>query len=176
MTRVLLAIALCTLAFSAFAADAGNGPAAGSGPAATKSANETEVAVPAHDIARGDVLNLNDFTTKTISLIRANDSLLRVGQDGVGLEARRALRAGELIRLSDLKRPTLVAKGSTVTLVFEAPGMRLTSSGRAMAEGGNGDTIAVLNPVSYRQVQAVVVGPGTARVGASGNELAAVKQ
>lgn len=161
MTRVLLAIVFCAVAFSAFAAE----PPA-----------ETEIAVPARDIARGEVLSINDLTTKTITLIRASDSLIRDARDAAGLEARRALRSGEMIRINDLKRPTLVAKGSTVTLVFEAPGMRLTSSGRAMTEGGDGDTIAVLNPASYRQIQAIVTGPGTARVGSASNEIAAIKQ
>ena len=162
MTKFLFAIVFCAVAFSAFAAE-------------TKGPAETEIAVPARDIARGEVLSMGDLTTKTITLIRASDSLLRNAGDAVGLEARRALREGETIRVNDLKRPTLVAKGSTVTLIFEAPGMRLTSSGRAMAEGGDGDTIAVLNPASYRQIQAIVTGPGTARVGGTANELAAVK-
>ena len=164
--RILLTIAFCAVAFSAFAADA------------TRGATETEIAVPARDIARGDVIRAGDFTTKTIALLRANDSLIRNPLDAVGLEARRALRSGETIRLSDLKRPTLVAKGSTVTMVFETEGVRLTSTGRAMAEGGEGDTIAVLNPTSYRQVQAVVTGPGTAHVGGNmplAKDVAAVR-
>jgi len=73
--------------------------------------------------------------------------------------------AGEFLRSSDLKRPALVAKGSNVTMVFEAPGIHLTAVGRALAEGGEGDSIAVLNPTSYRQVVAVVTAPGTVRVG-----------
>jgi flagella basal body P-ring formation protein FlgA len=157
--RFFLAVAFCAVAFSAFAAE----PA------------ETEIAVPAHDIARGDVISAGDLTFKSITLIRASDSLLRDPKEAAGMEARRALRAGEMIRLSDLKRPTLVAKGANVTLVFEAPGMRLTSVGRALAEGGEGDSIAVLNPTSYRQVQAVIVGPGTARVGDMAPVMAANK-
>jgi flagella basal body P-ring formation protein FlgA len=96
----------------------------------------------------------------------------------MGREARRALRAGELIRESDLKRPTLVAKGANVTMVFEAPGMQLTAVGRALAEGGEGDSITVLNPTSYRQVSAVVVSAGTVRVSGLGpaNALKPVAQ
>jgi flagella basal body P-ring formation protein FlgA len=85
------------------------------------------------------------------------------------------LRAGELIRASDLKRPTLVAKGSAVTMIFEVPGIALTSVGRALAEGGEGDTIAVLNPASYRQVTAIITGPGTVRVGAAHSMKTAVE-
>ena len=54
---------------------------------------------------------------------------------------------------------------ATVTMLFDAPGMSLSAVGRALAEGGEGDSIAVLNPTSYRQVVGVVIGPGSVRVG-----------
>jgi flagella basal body P-ring formation protein FlgA len=161
--RFLLALALCAIAFSAFAQDADN---------------QVDIVVPAHDIARGAVIAEGDLSTKSVSALRANESFIRNASDAAGKEAKRALRAGELMRASDLKRPALVGKGATVTMVFEAPGMSLTAVGRALAEGGEGDSIAVLNPTSYRQVVAVVTGPGMVRVGPPkmANELAAAKQ
>ena len=126
-----------------------------------------DVVVPAHDIARGSVLAEGDLTIKSIAVMRANAGIVRNAADAAGKEAKRALRAGEFVRNSDLKRPVLVAKGSTVTMTFEVPGITLTAVGRALAEGGEGESIAVLNPTSYRQVVAVVTAPGTARVGAA---------
>lgn len=149
--RYILVFAFSVLAFSAFAAD----PAA-----------EVDVAVLKSDVARGGVIAEQDLEYKPIPLQRANASVVRAITDVAGKEARRALKAGELIRTSDLKRPTLVAKGSTVTMLFEAPGMRLTALGRALAEGAEGDTITILNPTSFRKVEAVVVKAGTVRVGA----------
>jgi flagella basal body P-ring formation protein FlgA len=148
--RFALAIAFCVVAFSAFAQE----PAA-----------QTDVVVPAHDIARGAVLSEGDLTKKSIAVMRVSDGILRNASDVAGREAKRALRAGEFLRNSDLKRPALVAKGANVTMIFESPGIHLTAVGRALAEGGEGDSIAVLNPTSYRQVGAVVTGPGTVRVG-----------
>lgn len=150
--RFVLAIAFCAIAFSAFAQEP---------------ADQVEIVVPAHDIARGAVIAEGDLTVKSIATLRANDSLIRNASDAAGKEAKRALRAGEVLRISDLKRPALVAKGATVTMVFEAPGMMLTAVGRALAEGGEGDSITVINPTSYRQVLAVVTAPGTVRVGAA---------
>jgi flagellar basal body P-ring formation protein FlgA len=150
--RFALAIAFCVVAFSAFAQEP---------------ADQTDVVVPAHDIARGAVLIEGDLTTKSIAVMRVSDGILRNASDVAGREAKRALRAGEFLRNSDLKRPTLVAKGANVTMIFESPGIHLTAVGRALAEGGDGDTIAVLNPTSYRQVGAVVTGPGTVRVGSA---------
>jgi flagella basal body P-ring formation protein FlgA len=163
--RFVLALAFCTVAFSAFAQGTDN---------------QAELIVPAHDIARGTLITESDVETKAVPVLRLNESMVRNLADIVGKEAKRALRAGEVLRLSDLKHPTLVAKGATVTMLFDAPGIALTAIGRALAEGGEGDSIAVLNPTSYRQVVAVITGPGTVRVnfpatGARTNEIAASK-
>ena len=155
--RFVLTFALCVLAFSAFAQ--------------TPSA-EVDVAVATRDIARGAVLREADLAYKPVPAARANDSIARSIADLVGMETRRALRAGELIRTIDVKRHALVAKGATVTMLFEAEGIALSAVGRAMTEGGDGDIVTVLNPTSYRQVQATVTGPGTVRVGAAPQEVA----
>lgn len=151
--RFLLVLILSAIAFGAYAAD---------GPGAA----EVDVAVARSDIARGELISEDDLEYKAIPLIRANSSVVRAITDVAGKETRRALKAGELIRAGDLKRPTMVAKGSTVTMLFEAPGMRLSAMGRALAEGAEGDTITILNPTSFRKVEAVVVKAGTVRVGA----------
>jgi len=152
--RALLVLVFSVVAFSAYAAD-------GIG-----AASEVDVAVARSDIARGDVIAEEDLEYKAIPLIRANGSIVRAITDIAGKEARRALKAGELIRAGDLKRPTMVAKGSTVTMLFDEPGMRLSAIGRALAEGAEGDTITILNPTSFRKVEAVVIKAGTVRVGA----------
>src|SRR5258707_5282115 len=123
--RFALAIAFCVVAFSAFAQEP---------------ADQVDVVVPAHDIARGAVLAEGDLTTKSIAVMRVNDGIVRTVSDAAGKEAKRALRAGEFLRNSDLKRPALVAKGATVTMIFESAGIHLTAIGRALAEGGEGDS------------------------------------
>lgn len=150
--RFALVLAFCAIAFSAFAQNTDD---------------QIEAVVPAHDIARGALIADGDLASKSIGTLRANEGIIRNISDAAGKEAKRALRAGEFLRISDLKRPTLVAKGSTVTMVFEAPGITLTATGRALAEGGEGDSIPVLNPTSFRQVVAVVTAAGTVRVGAA---------
>ena len=121
------------------------------------------VVVPARDIARGEVITEADLVYGTVP-----DS---VGISGIvtsmdaleGMEARRVLRAGETVRPDDVRRPILVQRGSTVTMTFEAPGVSVTAMGRAMSEGGYGETVSVQNIASYRQVSAFVTGPGQVR-------------
>lgn len=149
--KIALLFVFCPMAFSALAQG---------------KSGDVDVAVTARDIARGSVIAERDLIYQAVPAQRAASNVLRSIADAAGKEARRALRAGELIRATDVKRPTLVAKGSTVTMVFDAPGMRLTAVGRALTEGGEGESITVLNPTSYRQVDATVIAAGTVRVGA----------
>jgi flagella basal body P-ring formation protein FlgA len=91
------------------------------------------------------------------------------------MQTRRVLRTGETLRPEDLRRPVLVVKGSTVTMTFEVPGIVLTATGRAMSEGGLGENVTVQNPASYRQITAVVIGPGQVRAQSGGGRLASVQ-
>ena len=127
------------------------------------------VVVPAHDIGRGTVITESDMTyaVATSDVMGVATNLI----DVVGLETRRTLRAGETLRLQDLRHPVLVARGTTVTMVFEAPGVVLTASGRAMSEGGLGETVTVQNPASFRQISGIVIGPGQVRAQAGGAQI-----
>jgi flagella basal body P-ring formation protein FlgA len=121
------------------------------------------IVVPAHDIARGDTIGESDLTYATVE----GDALMSGVATSMsaikGMQARRMLRAGESMRGDDVRRPIVVTKGQTVTMEFEAPGVELAAMGRAMSEGGIGDTVTVQNPNSYRMVTAIVVSPGTVR-------------
>ena len=131
------------------------------------------VVVPGHDIARGSTIVDGDLVYATV----ANDVMSGTAtamSDLVGMQARRTLRAGETLRLEDVRRPVVVTRGSTVTMTFEVPGLVLTATGRAMSEGGVGDTVTVQNPASYRQISAIVIGPGQVRAQAGGARLASV--
>ncbi|MES1201028.1 MAG: flagellar basal body P-ring formation chaperone FlgA [Pseudomonadota bacterium] len=59
-----------------------------------------------------------------------------------------------------------VHRGQTVLLQFDAPGVSLAMQARATSDGAIGQTIRVLNTSSNRTVEAVITGPGAARVGA----------
>jgi flagella basal body P-ring formation protein FlgA len=131
---------------------------AGSALAAT-----VRVVVPAHDIARGDTIGENDLTFSTVDGDALMSGVPTKMEEVKGMQARRVLSAGHPFRSEDVRRPVVVTKGQTVTMQFAAPVVELTAMGRAMSEGGVGDTVTVQNPVSYRMVSAMVVAPGTVR-------------
>jgi flagella basal body P-ring formation protein FlgA len=66
--------------------------------------------------------------------------------------------------IGELVRPAMVAKGATVLMVLDSPGIALTAQGQAAEAGAIGERIRVLNPVSRAVVEAEVVGPDRVRV------------
>lgn len=121
------------------------------------------IVVPAHDIARGDTITEGDLAYATVDGAALMSGVPTKIDEVIGQQARRTLSAGQAFRGEDVRHPVVVTKGQTVTMQFEAPGVELSAMGRAMSEGGVGDTVTVQNPASYRMVSAVVVSPGTVR-------------
>ena len=119
------------------------------------------IVVPTRDIARGQTISDSDLTYATVAgsaLMSGTVTSFAAVKD---MEARRMLRAGEALRADDVRRPVVVTKGQTVTMLFHAPGVELTAMGRAMGEGGIGDTVTVQNPSSFRMIIGVITAPGT---------------
>ncbi len=124
-----------------------------------------EVVVLARNVARGEMLRDTDILVERLPRSEAAPDALGRAALVVGQAARRALRAGASLRPGDLMKPDLVGRNDAVTIVFEVPGITLTTRGKALAAGAEGDTIDVLNPHSKRVLQATVRGPGTVVVG-----------
>ena len=66
------------------------------------------------------------------------------------------LRPGEFIKKHQIKQPTLISKGSEVSLVVERPGLILTSKGIALEDGMRGSVIRISNSSSKKVIQGVV--------------------
>ena len=141
------------------------GPALAAEPPGSGGAQSTgvRVVVPAHDIARGQVISESDLTYSNVSGAALMSGTVTAYDTVKGMEARRVLRAGEILRADDVRHPIVVAKGQTITMTFDAPGVQLTAMGRAMSEGGMGDSITVQNPASFRMISGVIIAPGTVR-------------
>jgi flagella basal body P-ring formation protein FlgA len=126
-------------------------------------ASTVRIVVPAHNIARGDTISETDLTYATVDGAALMSGVPTKIDEVKGMQARRVLTAGQPFRGDDVHRPIVITKGQTVTMQFIVPGVELTAMGRAMSEGGVGDTVTIQNPVSYRMISAIVIGPGSVR-------------
>ncbi len=153
MTRKLLLIfALCALLPGLLLAAAGSA-----------FAGTVRIVVPAHDISRGDTISDNDLTYATVDGAALMSGVPTRIDEVRGMQARRVLAAGQPFRGDDLRKPIVINKGETVTMRFVLPGVELMAMGRAMSEGGVGDTVTLQNPASYRMISGIVIAPGTVR-------------
>jgi flagella basal body P-ring formation protein FlgA len=121
------------------------------------------IVVPAHDINRGDTISESDLTYAMVDGAQLISGIPTKIDEVKGMQARRTLSAGQAFRSDDVRRPIVITKGQTVTMEFEEPGVELSAMGRAMSEGGVGDTVTVQNPASYRMISGIVTAPGTVR-------------
>lgn len=138
--------------------------AAGEPLIAISGAAATSVTLPAaaRDIPRGGIV-----TEEDVDFIEIIDgSASRFLDDErliIGMEARRPLAKGAPLRAADLKRPILIKRGASVTVVLEAPGLRLTQIASALESGAAGDLIAFRIVTSGAEIKAAVVSPSLAR-------------
>lgn len=119
----------------------------------------------------GEVAGNDDVTFVRLAQSRLPRGSLTAASDIVGFCAKRQLRPGIALRAGDFEKPIVIRKGDTVTMVFRAPGIELTTRGKSMDNGGLGDTVAVVNAQSHKQVDAVVTGSGAVTVSPQGIAL-----
>ncbi|HYD97777.1 MAG TPA: flagellar basal body P-ring formation chaperone FlgA [Alphaproteobacteria bacterium] len=91
-----------------------------------------------------------------------------------GLSAKRMLAAEQPIRSRDVQAQVVVAKNSVVTLVLQTPAMTLTAKGRALDNGGVGQTVRVQNATSKRIVEGLVIGAGQVQVTTGSQQVQAL--
>ena len=63
----------------------------------------------------------------------------------LGLEARVAIYAGRPIRSQDLGAPALVDRNQLVSLIYLSGGLAISTEGRALERGAEGDVVRVMN-------------------------------
>ena len=83
----------------------------------------------------------------------------------VGLEAKVAIYAGKPVRPGDLGPPTLVDRNQPVTLIYLSGGLAISTEGRALARGAEGDEIRVMNLGSRNTVTGRIGPDGAVYVG-----------
>jgi len=107
------------------------------------------------------------LTAEDVTLVAAQiDGALTDISAVLGQEARVTIYAGRPVRADDLGPPTMVDRNQIVPLTYRTGGLSITTEGRALARGGVGDVIRVMNLASRTTVSgligpdgAVVVGP-----------------
>ncbi len=118
-----------------------------------------ETAVLTRAVARGEVIKAADVAIERRPKAEAASEPVTDADQAVGLAVRQAMRSGQPLLRSQLMKPELVHRDATITLVYEVPGIVITTRGKALEAGALGDTISVANVETKRTIQGTVSGP-----------------
>ncbi|MBA3910413.1 MAG: flagella basal body P-ring formation protein FlgA [Rhodobacter sp.] len=121
----------------------------------------SESVVAIRTIRAQTVLGPEDLTMVDASLPGALTDLA----GAIGQEARVAIYAGRPVRLADLRSPTLVQRNQVVPLIYASGGLAISTEGRALARGSEGEVIRVINLASRATVSGRIGPDGAVYVG-----------
>jgi flagella basal body P-ring formation protein FlgA len=118
-----------------------------------------EAAVLTRNVERTDMLKSSDLVVERRPKAEiGGDAAVR--EAAIGMQLRRPMRAGQALKVADLAKPDLVQRDQSVTLIYQTAGLYLTTRGKAVDNGTEGDVVSVLNLQSKRTVSGVVTGRG----------------
>jgi flagellar basal body P-ring formation protein FlgA len=130
----------------------------------TGTAIETvEAAILARGVERNEVLKSSDVVIERRPKAEVGTDAVRRDR-AVGMQTRKAMRSGQVLRMADIAKPDLVQHDQNVTLIYATNGLYLTMRAKAVDSGSEGDSVTVINTQSKRTVQGVVTGPGQVTV------------
>ena len=115
-----------------------------------------QIPVLSRTVAPGDVIQLGDIDWQSLRLDRVAPNAITDPKQLVGMTARRPLRAGHTLRLTDVSMAATIKKNAAVTLSVQTDNMSLTTPGRALEDGALGQPIRVVNTTSNKQLTGIV--------------------
>lgn len=124
----------------------------------------TEVPVLTRNLRPGEVIRARDIEWMSVQANRLSRTTVMDHATLIGMTPRRPIRAENMIRSTDLQSPVMVSKNSLVTIRLQTERMQLTSQGRALEDGAEGDVVRVMNTKSNTVVNGVVVEIGSVLV------------
>ena len=78
----------------------------------------------------------------------------------LGREVRRTVYKGRNIDPANTRAPRLVVRNQNVTVKYRSNGLEITLNGRAMADGGAGETVSVMNLQSRQLISGQIMPDG----------------
>ncbi|MFL0803070.1 MAG: flagellar basal body P-ring formation protein FlgA [Agarilytica sp.] len=120
----------------------------------------SEVLISTRSLQRGDVLQASDLDYQRVNTSTVGRGHIEALDRAVGMEIKRPISAGDVVRLPYLTKPDIVRKGQTVVVSSKSRFLSVETSGVALVNGHMGERIKVKNERSNRVVDAEVTAPG----------------
>lgn len=123
-----------------------------------------EVLIPLSDIAKGEVIKMNDLKPVLMRENRLKDDTLVDADNIVGKQTVRLLKKDKLISVRDVRDEIVIKKGQEVTIIYKNKGLQITSKMEALEDGSKGSFIKFINTKSNKEIIAKVIDKNTAEL------------
>ncbi|MES2435831.1 MAG: flagellar basal body P-ring formation chaperone FlgA [Pseudomonadota bacterium] len=117
--------------------------------------------VATRTIRAHSVLSAEDVTLVAMDIPQALTDIAAA----IGQETRVAIYAGKPIQVAQIGPSAIIERNQIVPLSYSAGGLSILTEGRALARGGIGETIEVMNLTSRTKVAGLIGPDGVLRVG-----------
>jgi flagella basal body P-ring formation protein FlgA len=125
-----------------------------------RAAISAKVAVTAAPVAAGTLLGADELVLERRDITAIPDSIGAL-EAATGKASRRSLRAGEVLRQSQLLAPPLVRRGDPVRMVARHEQVEVSTAGEALDSGALDATVRVRNAANGMVLRMRVTGAGT---------------
>ena len=116
-----------------------------------------QVVVAARPIGRQETLSAKDLRLERREITSRTAQIFTRLDDVVGKQSTRSIQSDDVITANAIERPTLLKRGSPITLVFDSGSLRVETQGVAEEGGKMGDLIQVKNSTSGKMLRGVVL-------------------
>ena len=116
-----------------------------------------QVVVAARPIGRQESLSAKDLRLERREITNRTAQIFTRLADVVGKQSTRSIQSDDVITANAIERPTLLKRGSPITLVFDSGSLRVETQGVAEEGGKMGDLIQVKNSTSGKMLRGVVL-------------------
>lgn len=130
-----------------------------------------EVPMLKQALRKGQEISGENITTKLLPVSRVRADTVTEVDMLIGKTPRRAISDNRPIRKLELMAPSVLEKGSVVTMRYQTPSMTISTTGEAQQAGSAGQTIRVKNTESNIIVSATILSDNEVVVGAQPSQL-----
>ncbi len=116
-----------------------------------------KVVVLTKPIKRGSIITSEYLTMKKRELSKIRGEYLTSPDKAITQQVTRLLLAGTVLKASHLSKPVLVKRGQDVTIQTQSSLLNISTTGKALMNGTEGQRIRVKNNSSNRILQATVI-------------------
>jgi flagella basal body P-ring formation protein FlgA len=102
------------------------------------------VLVAARPLRRGETIDADAVRAERVDLTRVGGAVYAADEDVLGRIASRAFAPGEPLRRDAVKAPAAIVSGDPVRIVIDAPGVVVTTEGKALAAAAAGESVRIV--------------------------------